>query len=275
MEDLPVVRNEIFEESDWEATKAQVLRKLRDLGHARAQLDGQAVVDVGTKLANLHIRTAPGRPLPLRRHRGAHRCRPGDTGAAAQAPGGVDPHWVGEQVRLAIGHDRTYSESAMEEAQRRVFDMGVFSTVRITADGEPTPDGRIPVVAHVRQGPMHSLRLGGGVGFDQVRQEVRLMAEWTNRDFLGGMRRLQLRGMFGWAFLPSTPSRSFATRSTRAPHHGPIYRAGANFDQPRLFGRPSLTPHQSAGERAHAGADLRRDRRARPWSASAGSRTAR
>ncbi len=115
--DLPLAEKEIFDEGDWDATKAQVLRGLKDLGHARAQMDGQAVVDVGTHQAQLTIRTAPG-----------GRYRFGDVEVRSGARTGtaltIDPNWVAEQVRLAIGYDRQYSEGLLDEAQRRVFSHG-------------------------------------------------------------------------------------------------------------------------------------------------------
>jgi translocation and assembly module TamA len=230
--DLPLAEKEIFDEGDWDATKAQVLRGLKDLGHARAQMDGQAVVDVGTQQAQLSIRTAPG-----------GRYRFGEvevrSGARTGTPLTIDPNWVAEQVRLAIGDDRQYSEGLLDEAQRRVFAMGVFSTVRVSADGQPTSDGRIPVVVSVRESPMRTLRLGAGVGVDQVRQEARLTAEWTHRNWLGGLRRLNLRSTAGWAFLPSMLA-VVRNDIDQGPRHGFIYKAGADFEQPRLLGRPSL-----------------------------------
>ena len=231
--DLPLAPKEIFDEGDWDATKAQVLLGLKDLGHARAQLDGQAVVDVGTQQALLTIRTAPGG----RYHFGNIDVRSGRRSGITPV---INPAWVWEQVRLAIPEGHLYSEELLEEAQRRVFSMGVFSTVRVTADGQPTPDGLIPVVVQVRESPMHTLRLGGGVGFDQIRQEARLTGEWTNRNWLGGMRRLNLRATAGWAFLPSTLA-VVRNQIEKGPHHGFIYRAGVDLEQPRLFQRSSLT----------------------------------
>jgi translocation and assembly module TamA len=230
--DLPLAEKEIFDEGDWDATKARVLRGLKDLGHARTQLDGQAVVDVGTQQAQLTIRTAPG----ARYRFGEIDVR---SGVRSGTPPAIHPDWVAEQVRLAIGDDRVYSEALLDEAQRRVFTMGVFSTGRVRAVGQPTPDGRIPVQVNVREAPMHTLRLGGGVGFDQVRQEARLTGEWTNRNWLGGMRRLNLRATAGWAFLPSTIA-VVRDQIEKGPHHGFIYKAGVDFEQPRLFQRPSL-----------------------------------
>ena len=142
-------------------------------------------------------------------------------------------------MRLAIPPDSPFSDDALEEAQRRVFAMNVFSTARVTT-GRPDPATRhIPVVVEVREGPLRTLRGGGGLGLDQIRQEARLIGEWTHRNFLGGLRRLALRGEAGWAFLPTVwdVAQSSAKKGAR---NGPIFTLAGDFDQPRMFGRPSL-----------------------------------
>jgi translocation and assembly module TamA len=229
LDELPAVKDGIFRESDWEGTKALVLGRLRNLGHARATLAAEALVDVESDRARLTLLARPG----PRYHFSDIEVRVLPEG------GGIDPRWVQEQVRLAIGYDRVYSDERIDEAQKRVFAMGVFSTVRVTP-AEPDPaTGRMPVQVEVREGPVHTLRLGGGVGFDQIRQEGRVISEWTDRNWLGGLRRLSLRALAGWAFLPSTLA-VIRNDVLEGPINGPIYRAGADFEQPRFLERPSL-----------------------------------
>ncbi|HEY0706838.1 MAG TPA: BamA/TamA family outer membrane protein [Polyangia bacterium] len=227
-DELPVVVGEIFRESDWVESKSALRRRVRDLGYATAVVDGHAVIDVGTNSARLTLTVVPG----VRYHFGAVEVRRGGEGH-------VDPAWIVEQVRLAIGWDRPFSDAALEEAQRRVFAMGVFSTARVTTGTPDVAGAQMPVVVEVREGPTHTLRLGGGIGIDQVRQEARLISEWTDRNFFGGLRKLSARAQVGWAFLPSTIA-VLRNETLKGPRNGPIYRAGLDFEQPRLFGRPSL-----------------------------------
>jgi translocation and assembly module TamA len=125
----------------------------------------------------------------------------------------------------------------MDEAQKRVFNMGVFSTARVSL-GRPDRDAaRVPVTIQVRESPPRTIKLGGGAGLDAVHQEVHLTSEWSNRDFLGGLRRLTLRATPGWAFLPSIIG--VATKTTDA-KNGFIYKAEADFEQPRFLGHPQL-----------------------------------
>jgi len=91
----------------------------------------------------------------------------------------------------------------------------------------------------VREAPFRTLRLGGGGKIDQIRNEVRLLAEWTNRDFLGGMRKLTAHAEAGWAFIPNFYTASTGDAASGA-RNGPIADLSLQFEQPRFLGRPSL-----------------------------------
>ena len=80
-----------------------------------------------------------------------------------------------------------------------------------------------------------------GVGFDQVRQEARLTGRMdrtaTGWAACAGCRPAQHRR--AGRSCPA-PSRCVRNRIDEGPRHGFIYRAGADFEQPRLCRRPSL-----------------------------------
>src|SRR4029079_3691862 len=73
----------------------------------------------------------------------------------------------------------------------------------------------------------------------QIRNEVRLISEWTNRNFLGGMRKLSLRAEAGWAFIPNVYE-AYDGSTTANARGGPIGRLRLQFEQPRFLGRPTL-----------------------------------
>jgi translocation and assembly module TamA len=228
VEELSLVPGAIFREDDWTAAKHRLRSRLRDGGHAEAEVTGRALVDVGTHSATLTLLATPG-----------PRYRFGDIQVRATPGAVVDPAWVREQVQMALGQDRFYSDEDLAEAQRRIFGMGVFSIARVTMGDLDREAKRVPVLVDVREAPMHTIRFGGGLGFDQVRQEGRLVAQWTDRNFRGGLRRLSARALGGWAFIPSTLAVARG-RQEEFPRHGPIYKAGLEFEQPRLFARPTL-----------------------------------
>jgi translocation and assembly module TamA len=230
---LPLQSGSVFLESDWEAAKAQVSGRLRALGYATAQLEADARVDVGTHLAALSIAARPG----PRYYFGEVAVK---TAPRAQIPAA----WIWEQARLAIPEGTAFNDGALDEAQRRVFGMGVFATVKVTA-GQPDPTrARVPVMVDAQEAPFRTLRLGGGVRLDEIRNEARLLTEWTNRDFRGGMRKLTAHLEVGWAFIPNTYA-VITNQVSAGPRNGPIARASLGFEQPRLLGRPSLRERSS------------------------------
>lgn len=233
LEDLPLSPGRVFREGDWAAGKEQLAERMRELGFADADVDAQALVDVERHEANLLIVVDPGI-----RYRFA--------GIEVRLPDGssIAPVWVWEQARLAIPEGEFYSDAALAEAQRRVFAMGVFASARVTAGARDPASQRIGVVVEAREAPFRTLRAGAGIRVDQIRNEARLILEWSHRNFGGGMRRLTARAQAGWAFIPNTYAvvRDDVAAGAR---HGPIARTGLEFEQPRLFGMPSLRERSS------------------------------
>jgi translocation and assembly module TamA len=224
---------QVFDEADWEASKSGIVSNLRARGYYRAATAGEALIGTGTHLASLTIAVRPG----LQYRFGDIQV---DMPEGAQIPAGL----VWDQVRLAIPPGSLFSDEALEEAQRRVFGMGVFASARVTPGEPDDATARLPVVVAVREGPFRTLRAGGGVKIDQIHQEARLIGEWSHRNFQGGLRRLTIHGEVGWAFLPSV----WAVASndlTVAPRNGPVADFWITFEQPRFLGHPSLREQSS------------------------------
>jgi translocation and assembly module TamA len=228
LERLPVAPGSVFEEEHWEAAKEQIKTRLRNHGYAEVALDGAALVDADTQRAALTIVVRPGKLFSF----GEIRVQV-DHGARVGAP------VIWEQVRLAIPVGRTFSEEAIEEARARLRAMGVFTTPAVTAGVPDAATGTVPVEVATHEAPFRTVKLGGGARVDQARNELRLVGEWSNRDFFGGLRRLTLRGELGWAFIPNIYD-VVTSNESAGPRNGPIARLGAEFEQPRLFGRPTL-----------------------------------
>lgn len=228
LDDLPLEVGELFLESDWAEAQKQIKARLRNLGFAKAEVDGAALVDVKTQKAGLTLEARTGRRYQF----GSIRVDPGRDAR-------IEPFLVSEQVRLAIADGEPFSDDALDEAQRRVFAMGVFATAKVTGGEPDEATGRIPIEVAVREAPFRTLRLGGGGRADAIRNEARLIGEWTNRDFLGGMRRLTIRAEAGWAFIPNTYA-VVTNDAGSGPRDGPIARLRFEFEQPRFLGRPSL-----------------------------------
>lgn len=150
---LPLAPGAVFREEDWAATKRQLNDWLRNRGYAKASVDGRALVDVKTQRADLTLIVTSGRKYYF----GAIEV---DSAPAARVPATV----VTEQVRLAVKEGHTFSDVVLNEAQRRLFGLGVFATIRVTAGEPDETTARIPVRVIVREGQFHTLRLERGHG---------------------------------------------------------------------------------------------------------------
>jgi translocation and assembly module TamA len=222
-----------FVESDWEGAKSGLVTRLRARGYAKVTTEGEALVDVKTHLAAVTIVVHPG----ARYHFGAIDVK---TAPDAQVPA----LFVWEQTRLAIPEGTLYSDGALEEAERRIFGMGVFGSVNVSVGTADAAAAILPVVVTVHEAPFRTLRLGAGVVIDQIHEEARLIGDWTHRNFLGGTRKLTIHAEAGWAFLPNIYA--VATNDQSEPsRNGPVADLGATFEQPRLGGHPAFRQRSS------------------------------
>jgi len=225
LKDMPFKQGDIFKEYLWQGVKPGMQSKLREDGYAEAVVNGDVLADIATRQAQINIDAQPGQ-----------RYRFGDvfvsTGPHPRAP----TSWIYEQAAAAVKKGTWYSDSALTEAQARVFKMGVFGAVKVNRGAPDRAEGSLPVVVDVREAPFHTIRAGGGIGIDQVRNEARLLTEYVNRDFYGGLRKLTLRGRVGWAFIPNVFA-ALGGSSTQATKSEPMYLASAELEQPRFIFR--------------------------------------
>jgi translocation and assembly module TamA len=226
--DLPLAVGDVFNESSWDETKRLLRARLRERGHAEASTAGEALIDVDDRTARLALALAPG-----------PRYRFGSVIVRQEDRAVTDPAWISDEVSSAAPEGALYADSALEEAQRRVWQMGVFAAAKVQTGAPDARTARVPVVVDVREAPFRTLRLGGGAGFDQVRQEVRLVAEWSHRNFLGGLRLLKLRAQPGYAFIPGVREALWPPAGENV-RHGAVYLVKADLEQPRFLGPRSL-----------------------------------
>jgi translocation and assembly module TamA len=214
---VPVKVGEILREEQWESVKRDVLSALRQLGYAEADVRGEVFVETTDQTARMRLVCVPG-----------PRYKFGNIFVATGPKPSVQVRYIIDQAQGAVRKGDWFSQNALDEAQRRVFQMGVFGAVKVTTGTPDRQNAVIPVVVDVREAPFHTIRYGGGLGLDPVRQEYRLIAEYTDRNFLGDLRRLTLRAKVGWAFLPAL---------WKIDQQAPIFDLSAEFEQPRFPGR--------------------------------------
>lgn len=233
--DLPLKPGEIFREENWEGVKELIQGRLRELGYAEAEVGGETQVDVVTHQAAVVLEVNPG-----------PRYKFGNIFVATDNNPQVAPKRIIEQAQGAVRKGEWYSETGLAEAQARVFAMGVFGAVKVNRGAPDRANATVPVVVDVREAPLRSIRLGGGLGVDAARQEGRLLAEWTNRNIFGGLRRLTVKGRVGYAFLPSIYG---VSRGDEGAKSDVIFDATTEFEQPRFVFRDLRLQASLSGEK--------------------------
>ncbi|HKO46817.1 MAG TPA: POTRA domain-containing protein [Polyangiaceae bacterium] len=130
--------------------------------------------------------------------------------------------------KLALDPGMRFSRRLLERARRRVFDLGVFSSVEVKAILDHPEDPRVPVQVVVGEGGTKAVHIGAAIELDNVRGRAAVRAGWESRNFLGGLRRLSLDVTPGLSFYPlstaGTPVRAL-----------PELEIALQFEQPAIL----------------------------------------
>ncbi|MDQ6831338.1 MAG: BamA/TamA family outer membrane protein [Gemmatimonadota bacterium] len=95
---------------------------------------------------------------------------------------------------LAIHKGDLFREGAMLESQRRLYQLEVYRQVEIgldSSDARNRTDSLLTVDVRLVEGDLRTLRVGAGWATNDC---FRTQARYTDRNFLGGARRLELNG---------------------------------------------------------------------------------
>jgi translocation and assembly module TamA len=184
---LPLHVNDAFDEDAYEKSKDILQDQLREHGFAEARIDGEVRVNPDEGTARIVYRLDPGA-----------RYKFGDVKVTGERE--VSP----EQIARATGIDPgdPFKPSAVDLAQQRVYNLGAFSGVRLTVhpeEGKQVTDLRV----NVHEAPFQTIRAGIGAQLEETRWLLpRLQLGYTNRNFFGNLRRLELNSTVGYAFVP-------------------------------------------------------------------------
>lgn len=229
---VPLKLGVVFLEDTWAEAKAVLTQQLHEAGFAEAKVEGEAVVDLDTPAVDARLDVDPG-----------VRFRFGPVYAPVM--GQVVPSkLIIDVAQPELPRGAWYSDSALAEAQARVFQMGVFGAVKVNRGIPDRERQELPIIIDAREAPLRSLRWGGGAGGDLIRNEARLFIEYTDRN-LGFARlfsrgalldKLTLKGKAGYAVLPNLPD--FINRvvaGNESVRHGFVFDTSAQYEVPRVF----------------------------------------
>jgi outer membrane protein insertion porin family/translocation and assembly module TamA len=218
-----------------------IIEQLHDRGYADAQhLLRQDSVDYTRNVAFVHREFIPGR---------VHRIARIDveiTAVQADEPPEVDEATV--RSLLSFDEGDIYRERDLFRSQRELYLLDAYRHVeiRLRSDSlQPPEDSLLAVLVRLTERDMRSVRAGiGWATLDCFRTQARL----TDRDFLGGARRLEIDARLTKIARgePLDFAPNLCTANSRQdPFSSRInYYTGVTFREPRLFGTrnvPSLT----------------------------------
>lgn len=154
-------------------------------GYAHAVVDGVIEVDRDRREAIVRLSVDAGPPVRFGRVR-------------VRGLGRVPERAV--RARLAWEEGDPFDPDALALTQGRLYELGVFSSVRLDYDREGRPEVA-DVTIHVAEGARHEVRLGGGGAVDRVRWELHARGGYTVRGFPHPLTTIRLDARPAYTFL--------------------------------------------------------------------------
>jgi len=230
---VPLKTGGVFLEPDWLTAKRALTDGLHEAGYAEATVDGEAVVDLDGAFVDARLEAKPGL-----------RYRIGTLFAPVPVKAVVPAKLIIDVAAGDLLKGAWYSDSALAEAQARVFQMGVFGAVKVNRGSPDNDKQEIPIVIDAREAPLRSFRWGAGAGGDAIRNDVHGFVEYTDRNF--GFSRLISRSALldrltvklkgGVAFLPNVYDFiRLAAAGSSGGRAGPFGTLGVQYEVPRVF----------------------------------------
>jgi translocation and assembly module TamA len=217
---LTLRRNVRFDESSYSADKAMLEQRLIAASYARVKVSGSVRIDRNSRMAVVQYKIDPG-----------PECVFGKVTVE-----GAEDVPIGLLIETAnIREGAKYDQEDVDDAQRSLFALRVFSSVRIERRGE----GRVVDLAiTLQRGRITTWSAGLGVMSGTLRRvtsdetnsvpqwDVHLSGAYENRNLLGGLRQLRLEERPRLIFLREFPR-------LPAPRLGNLI--SARFEQPATF----------------------------------------
>lgn len=174
---LPLKDGAAFDLLRYEASRDTLLGRLRDRGYAHAEVLATYLIPSDSSLsAFVSFEVLPGR-----------RARFGKVEVVGTQE--ISPDVVRRVLTFEAGD--LFSDAELLRSQRNLFSLDVFRHAQIRADLDAWPDTVVPVRVEVNEGNIHRVRTGLGMSTAEC---AHAQGTWTSRNFLGGARRLEVRG---------------------------------------------------------------------------------
>ncbi len=212
---LSLAPGDVFTDAAYDAARAELAAALHGNGYPDALVTQEAHVypDAGT--VEVRYTVVPG----ARYRFGRIQVR----GVGAETGARIE-----DQAAIEIRPGEPVDDRAVARAKARIFNLGVFSGVRVTLGALDPETGTVPVLVAVREAPFRTFRVGPGIGFETLRWEAQGLASWSDRNFFGDLRKLEIDLRAGYAWLPDPLSPI---------QEGPVGLLAVEFTQPAAITR--------------------------------------
>jgi outer membrane protein assembly factor BamA len=198
-----------FDHDRYLRAKRRLVQRLVEAGYAYAKAEGRCQVDRERRKARVELRVTPG-----------PRVRFGPT--RIDGNGDIPTDKLLGLVTWREGE--RYDPDEVARTRNRLFKQRLFASVSIKLPKQPATPAAVKI--KVVPTKMRELRLGVGFGLERRRHEVRLSGRWTLRNFLGGMRTLELRLLPAFVAMPTIWD---------AERMGPAIKSGVKLTQPDVL----------------------------------------
>lgn len=171
-----------------EAEKAAV-KALAARGYVAARVERHAEVDLASSTARVTFAVTPG---PVAR-----------LGPITFAGMGELPE---NELRLVFGLEEgdLYSSDDLDEAKQALLDLGVLSSVEVTADTTDLEQTHVvPLTVTGEISKLRAILVGGGLEFDSLKTDLHALIGWQSASFLGALRRFEVRFKPGVVLYPT------------------------------------------------------------------------
>lgn len=167
-----------FDHARYEAARDELKAQLEATGHAWARVEGRVDVDRDACTASVTVAAVPG-PLARFGHVHVHGAQRTNEHAVA--------------LHAGIVEGAPFRPDALEDARGRIYQLGMFSSVRVEYEHAESDPTIADVIVTVQESKFNDVRLGVGVGLESQRTDVHGLLSYTRRNWLGGLRTLRLR----------------------------------------------------------------------------------
>lgn len=178
-----------LDEDKLDEVEAKVKKALTARGYAAAKVERHVEVDLASSTASLRFDVAPG---PI--------ARVGEVRFEGLGP--LPEATVRRIFRVKEGD--LWSSEEIDDGRQALLDLGVFAAADVEPDlSHIDADQIVPLTIKCEVAKLHTLSMGGGFEFDSLKTDLHLLVGWQNTNWLGGLRRFDIKWKPGIVLFPT------------------------------------------------------------------------